>query len=467
MRTWAWLLGLAVLAQGAASAQPIPAHAFTSDMAARIDRLGDAEVRNGRTPGIAIGVVVDGRVVYARGFGYANVARHIPATPDTQFYIGEVSEEFTAGAVLMLVQDGKIKLDDRVTKYLPELSNAGNITVAELLSQTSGLPDIGTIAGISSDPTKQVKINDLLAAVAKMQLAATPGTTYSSNRLNYILAGLIVERVSAVTLSDFLGQRIFIPLVMNQTLFAGDTGIDPSHAIGYSYNRASQKFLPATPWDPSRLLGSAGVVSTIYDLAKWDIEMPILLRVDAVRDMFTAAGGDALTKYGMGWVVDRRGGKTFVWSDGQISGYRAMNALLPDEHVAVIVLTNSDAFHGPSTSPELTAARILDIVAPPSTVKLDNSIVERAREWLVRLANKHIDRTELSPAFSAFLTDDLIARENFAQYGNVETIVPVSSTTESNGDTLYEFVVQYPHDAFHYKFAVTSDGKVDEILLSP
>ncbi len=435
-------------------------------MASRIDRIGDAEVREGRTPGIAIGVVVDGRVVYARGFGYANVGRHVPAGPDTQFYIGDVSEQFTAGAALTLVQDGKLKLDDKVTKYVPELPNAGNVTVGELLSQTSGLPDLAGAPGVPSDFSKQLKINDLLAAVAKMQLAATPGTAYASNPLNYVLAGLIIERVSGVTLSDFLGQHIFIPLVMNRTLFAGDTGLDPSHAVGYSYGRGVRGFVPAQPWDPSRLLGAAGVVSTIYDLAKWDIEMPILLRVDAVRDMFTASGGDALTKYGMGWVVDRRGGKNFVWSDGQIAGYRSMNALLPDDHIAVIVLTNADNFHGPSASPEQTAARILDIVAPPTTVHLDNAIVARARDWLARLASKRIDRTELSPAFSAFLTDDLVAREDFAKYGNVQTIVPISSTTETNGDTLYEFVVQYPHDQFHYKFAVTSDGKIDEILLS-
>jgi hypothetical protein len=145
-----------------------------------------------------------------------------------------------------------------------------------------------------------------------------------------------------------------------------------------------------------------------------------------------------------------------------------MNAVLPDDHIAIVVLTNADSLHeGTVTSPVLVAAHILDVVAPPVTVRLDNAVVTRAREWLDRIADKRIDRTELTSAFSQYLTDDLVASSNFAKFGKLQTIVPVSSTTEPNGDTLYEFVVQYPHDQFHYKFAVSQDGKVDELLLGP
>lgn len=464
-----WLLGLAaaLLLAAPVAAQPVAGHWFTPDMASRIDRLGDAEVTGERTPGIAIGVVEDGRLVYSRGFGYSNVARHIPVDASTQFSIGAVTAQFTTAAVLLLVQDGKLKLDDRITKYVPELTIAGNVTVAELLQQTSGLPDYTKAPGIDPDQTRQVKINDLLAAVNKMQLSTTPGTTYASNDFNFIVAGLIVERVSGVTLSDFLQQRIFLPLVMNGTLYAGDTGISPTHAVGYT-RTAAGKFAPTRTPDPSWLLGARGVVSNVYDLAKWDIEMPILLRVDAVRDMYTPGGVAGPTQYGLGWVIDRRGGKRFMWYNGEIPGYRAINAVLPDDHIAVIVLTNTDSHGGGAvTAPAQVAARILDILAPPVSVHLDNAIVARAKEWLERIADKRIDRTELTPAFSAYLTDDLVARSDFAAFGKLQTIVPISSTTETNGDTLYEFVVQYPHDQFHYKFAVSQDGKVDELLLEP
>ncbi|HTA40158.1 MAG TPA: serine hydrolase domain-containing protein, partial [Candidatus Acidoferrales bacterium] len=361
-----WLLGLAAAFALAApaGAQPVPGHVFTGDMSSRIDRIAQAEVSGGRTPGIAIGVVEDGRLVYARGFGYANVARHTRVDPSTQFSLGAVSAQFTTAAVLLLVQDAKLKLDDRVTKYVPELSIAANVTVAELLQQTSGLPDYTKAPGIDPDQTHQAKINDLIAAANKMQLVTTPGTTYAPNDFNFIVAGLIVERVSSVTLSDFLQQRIFLPLVMNQTLYAGDTGLAASHAVGYT-RTAAGKFSPARTTDPSWLLGARGVVSNVYDLAKWDIEMPILLRVDAVRTMYTPGGIAGPAQYGMGWVIDRRSGKRFMWYNGEIPGYRALNAVLPDDHIAIVVLTNTDSHGGAVSVPVQVAARVLDVVAPP------------------------------------------------------------------------------------------------------
>jgi D-alanyl-D-alanine carboxypeptidase len=463
-----WLYGiiaaLALVTQ--AGAQPVPPHVFTTDMASRIDRLAQSEVLDGRTPGIAVGVVEDGRLVYARGFGYANVARRVRVDPGTQFYVGAVSAQFTTGAILLLVQDGKIKLDDRVTKYVPELSIAANVTIAELLQQTSGLPEYTRAGGIPSDQTHQLKINDLIAGANKLQLASTPGTTFALNDFNFVVAGLIVERVSGVTLSDFLQQRIFLPLVMNQTFYASDTGISASRALAYTRG-PNGKFVPTHAPDPSWLLGARGIVSNVYDLAKWDIEMPILLHVDAVRDMYTPGGVSGPAQYGMSWVIDRRGGKRFMWYTGEIPGYRSLNAVLPDDHISVIVLTNADSLHGAVTAPVQVAVRVLDVVAPPVKMNLDNAIVTRAREWLEAIADKRFDRTELTPAFSAYLTDDLVANSNFAAYGKLETIVPISSTTEANGDTLYEFIVQYPHDQFHYKFAVSRDGKVDGLLLGP
>jgi D-alanyl-D-alanine carboxypeptidase len=436
-------------------------------MSAWIDRLGKFEIQSGRTPGIAIGVAEEGRIVYARGFGSANLARNVPFDPDTESYVGGVSMQFIAAAVLMLEQDGKLKLDDKIVKYLPDFTVAGDATIAQLLTQTSGLPDYTRARGVNLDPTRETKIADLLAAVNKLNPAAAPGTAYASNDLNYIVAATIVERVSGVPISDFLQQRIFLPLVMDHTFLAGDSGIADSHAIGYTYSPGG-KFVPVRPWDRTWLYGGRSVVSTIYDLAKWDIEMPILLRVDAVRTMFTPSNLPGQTQYGMGWVIDRRGGKLFAWYDGEIAGYRAMNALLPDDHVAVIVITNADSFKGGHIAdPRAIAARILDQIDPPARAQLDNAVVSRAKEWLARLAERQIDRTQLTADFSAYLTDSLIAREDFAALGKLQSIVPIASLTDAAGGTTYEFLVRYPHDRqYHYKFGLTKDNKIDLIELA-
>jgi D-alanyl-D-alanine carboxypeptidase len=432
-------------------------------LSGRVDQLAKDQVHAGRTPGIAIGIVDGGKLVYAQGFGFATIDKHVPITPDTEFYVGGLTEEFTAAAVLLISQDGKLKLDDPVSKYIPEFKLAANVTVAQLLTQTSGLPNYATAPDFNLDRTKTIKPADLFAYVDKMKPAAPPGSVYASNPLNYLLAGLIVERASGVPLSDYLEQHIFIPLVMDHTFLAGDSGISPTHASGYT--RSGRGFTLAQTWDPAWLGGEAGLVSTINDLAKWDIEMPVLLRVDAVRTMFTPGGSAGATHYGMGWVLDRRGGKDFVWSNGEIPGYRAMNAMLPSEHVGVIVLTNTDSLHGSATIPEAVGARILDMLVPPTSAHLDNAVVTRAKEWLERLASGKLDRSELTPAFSTYLTDDLVARENFASLGRLQAIVPLSSAAEPGGDTLYEFLVSYPRAQYHYEFEVAADGKIDGITL--
>jgi D-alanyl-D-alanine carboxypeptidase len=432
------------------------------NVAAQIDRIAQDQVHAGRTPGVAIGVVEDGRLVYARGFGFASLSPHVPMTPDTEFYAGGLAMQFTAAALLLLAQDGKVKLDDPVSKYVPEFKLGANVTIAQLLTQTSGLPTYEGTPGAAPDPTKTIKLAQILAAVDEMKPVAAPGSEYANNPLNYWLAGLVVERASGVTLSDYLEQNIFIPLIMDHSFLAGDSGISAMRAAGYT--RSGQTFTAAPSWDPAWLGGDEGLVSTIDDLAKWDIEMPILLRVGAVRTIFTPAGNVGPTKYGMGWVIDRRGGKEFVWANGQISGYRAMNALLPEQHVGVIVFSNADSLNGGVTIPEAIGARVLDVLAPPAT-RLDNAVVGRAREWLTRLAAHRVDRAQLTASFSAYLTDDVVARANFAGLGRLESIVPLSSTTESNGDTLYEFLVRYPRAQYHYDFEVAPDGKIDGITL--
>lgn len=142
-----------------------------------------------------------------------------------------------------------------------------------------------------------------------------------------------------------------------------------------------------------------------------------------------------------------------------------MNALFPVQHVGVIVFSDADSLHLPTTIPEGVGGRILDLIVPPATTHLSNATIERAREWLMLLASGHVRRDELTPSFSAYLTDDLVAHQNLAGLGPVQSIVPVSSTVESDGDTLYEFLVRYRYAQYHYDFEVTAQGKIDGLRL--
>lgn len=460
-----FVLSLVLLSSASAGAQSAPP-TFTPTMARKIDAAARAEVLAGRTAGLAVAVVENGEVVYARGFGYASLAPRRTVGSNTQFYIAHVTEQFTAAAILLLVQDGKIKLGDKVTTFVPELTVAGNATVAQLLTQTSGLPLYSHLSQLG-DPTRGVKFADIVAAANAAKPDSNPGTKIEYDSLNYIVAGVIVERVSGLPLSDFLQSRIFQPLYMNSTFYAGDTGISSDHAIGYT--GTPRHLMPAKPWDYSRMLGASGLISTVSDLAKWDIAMPVLLRVDAVRDMFTPTTLSGAQAFGMGWVIDQRDGKRYIWKNGQVAGFHAMNALLPDDHIAVIVLANTDSAHSAAMiSPEGLTARITDILLPPRGTEVDTTVVSRAKEWLGRLAARNIDRTQLTPAFSTYLTDQLVARSDVRALGKVTAVVPTASMSERSGNTLYEFLVRFSRGGeYRYRVGLTPQGKIYELSLAP
>ncbi len=438
---------------------------FSPANARAIDAAARAEIRSGSTPGLAIGVVEDGLLVYARGFGYANVQAKHAVTPSTQFYAGSLSKQFTAACVLMLAQQKKLSLDDKVTKYVPELSVAKDVTLRQLLLQTSGLPRARSAKGVSRDLTRPVKISELVKAANELPLQSAPGTAFDDNNLNYLIAGLIVQRVSGLPLSIFYSTQIFQPLIMTASFLAGDQGISAQHAVGYS--RESGKFVRVRPWDASWLFGSSDLVTSVQDLAKWDIGLPLLLNVDSVRDMWTPSGLTGTVPYGMGWVVDQRGGQRYVWQNGQLAGYHAMNAMLPDEHLAVIVLANADSLNGESTvQPERMANRILDIIAPLPPAHFADLITTRATEWLGRLARVDVDRTQLTTSFSQYLSDQVVHRADVAALGPVLSMVPVESYQRS-GDTVYVFDVKFRQGAYRFNFALTPDGKVDGLFLQP
>lgn len=463
-------LACAPLAALAQQPQPTPPQAppsappFSAAMSRAIDGAARAEVHSGSTPGLAVGVVEDGLLVYARGFGYANIHPKRLVTPSTQFYAGSLTKQFTAACVLLLVQQKKLSLDDKVTKYVPELSIAKDVTVRELLLQTSGFPNVRKAESVTRDLTAPIKTDELIKAANQLGLETAPGAQFNDSNFNYLIAGLIVQRVSGVPLSVFYSTQIFQPLIMTSSLVAGDQGISPQHAMGYT--RSAGKFARVQPWDPSWLLGSSDLVTTVQDLAKWDIGLPLLLNVDSVREMWTPLSLPGQIPYGMGCVVDQRGGQRFVWQNGQLAGYHAMNAMLPDQHLAVIVLANADSLHDTTVQPERLANRILDIIAPLPPAHFENVIMTRAGEWLGRLARVDIDRTQLTPSFSQYLTDQVVHRADFKSFGPALSLVPVESDRRGD-DTVYVFDVKFRRGAYRFDFTLTPDGKIDGLFLQP
>ena len=298
----------------------------------------------GDVPGASLLVVKDGKPVIERGYGYANLEEHTKAGADTDYRLASVTKQFTAASILLLKQDGKLKLTDPIRKYLPELpASDDKITIENLLAHASGLVDYEDL--IPSTRTAQIDDNDVLRMIASQdRLYFQPGSAHRYSNGGYVLLGLIVQRVSRMDLADFMKQRIFQPLGMDHTLmYEHHRGPTPSkRAYGYSlvdgkWTRTDQSVTSATR-------GDGGIYSNVRDFAKWDAALYTdkLLDADSRKLAFTPKDpiDDPDVLYGFGWRLS--GGTT--WHSGESQGFRNVIIRWPDQHVTVVILSNRNQF---------------------------------------------------------------------------------------------------------------------------
>lgn len=298
----------------------------------------------GDLPGASLLVIKDGTPVIRRGFGYANLEEHIKAGPETNYRLASVTKQFTAACILLLKQDGKLKLTDPVRKWLPELpASDDGITVENLLAHTGGLIDYEDL--IPPDRTTQIDDADVLRMIASQhRLYFEPGSAHRYSNGGYVLLGLIVERISGMDLADFMKRRIFQPLGMDHTLMYehGRGPQVPDRAYGYS--EADGKWTRTDQSVTSATRGDGGIYSNIDDLAKWDAALYTdkLLDADSRKLAFTPKDptDDPDVLYGFGW---RLSGDT-MWHSGESMGFRNVIIRWPQRHLAVIILSNRNEF---------------------------------------------------------------------------------------------------------------------------
>lgn len=319
-------------------------HAQSAKPTRRAEIDGLMSRYTGEVAGASLLVVRDGEAVVRRGYGYANLEKHVEAGPETNYRLASVTKQFTAACILLLKQDGKLRLQDRVRKWLPELpADDDKITLYHLLTHTSGLIDYEDL--IPPNRTTQLDDADVLSMVAAQhRLYFEPGSAHRYSNGGFVLLGLIVERASGMDLADFMKKRIFQPLGMEHTLmYEHGRGPDVAdRAYGYSdtngkWSRTDQDITSATR-------GDGGIYSSIDDLAKWDAALYTdrLLNADSRRMAFTAhePTDDPDVSYGFGW---RIAGST-VWHSGESIGFRNVIVRWPKQHLTVIILSNRNEF---------------------------------------------------------------------------------------------------------------------------
>lgn len=324
--------------------------------------------------GVELAIYKHGALAYQRGYGlrdrglpdsfegsnFWNIQQtdklfNLPRgqfAPDanTVFDLASVSKEFTAGAILLLQQDGKLSVNDPLSKYFPSFPNGNAIPLLYLLQHRSGLVDylnFGSPPDFSASyatfmASGQTNYQPVVDQLGTLPLQFPPGSAYSYSNSNYLLLGLIVAKVSGETLGAFLQQRIFAPLGMTQT--HQGYPLPPVTDLALGYHEDGTTIFRS--WQPNLafLAGCGGLTSTVGDIQKWDaaVQQPGIFTQASLTQMFTPSPIAApYGAYADGWIVSQLNGHPYIWHDGFVGGFQTMNAMFPSDGIDIIILTNT------------------------------------------------------------------------------------------------------------------------------
>jgi CubicO group peptidase (beta-lactamase class C family) len=408
---------VAIIALTTAPAVAPAQQTVATDLPSRIDAVFARFTR--ATPGCGVGLSKDGRALYTHGYGSANLEYGVPNTDSTVFESGSVAKQFTASAMVLLAQDGKLSLDDDIRKYLPEVPSFGaqKITIRNLLTHTSGLRDQWGLLGIEGrGPGTQIHtpMTTLDLVVHQKMLNFPPGSEYLYSNTGYALAALIIQRVSGKTLNEFTQERLFRPLGMSHTQWRDDfTKIVPNRATAYSGTEQTgfRQDMPFT-----NMIGNGGVLSTMGDLLRWNenLDHPTVggpSYVNALQTQMRLTSGRTIS-YALGLIVGNYQGVREVSHSGSTAGYSTYLTRFPDQHVSIAVWCNSA-----SSNPTQLAHQVADLVLPHQTQAAGAAVAERVEvpaaelaRWAATYRDPRTDQTVALTASNGALSSGATGR---------------------------------------------------------
>lgn len=355
------------LAPAPTVAQTKPA-AEDARQAARVDAYVEERMKALNIPGLSLVVLRDGQIVLAKGYGKTNLELDTPASEKTAYALYSITKTFTAVATMMLVEEGRVSLADPVSKHLPDLPAAWrDVTLRHILTHTSGLPNWRDNASKLRDMESDYARAEVLNLVKGLPLAFTPGERWEYVETGFFLLGMLIEKVSGKTYEQFLRERIFQPLGMSDTRLDSRDEIIPNRADGYTWRDGGYR--KAVWYSPTLTYSTAGLVSTVLDLAKWDAALYAdrILKRPTREEMWTPVklNDGTAYPYGLGWELRQVNGHREVHHGGTLSGFRAELTRFVDDQLTVIVLTNCGSAK-PAEIARGVAAHYLPALKPES-----------------------------------------------------------------------------------------------------
>jgi D-alanyl-D-alanine carboxypeptidase len=440
-----WLAALSLLAQ-----QP------------QWDREIEAALKETGAPSASVAIVQGGSLVYARASGLANIAEGRRAETTTRYAVGSISKQFTAAAILLAQEAGRLSLDDKVAKYFPDLTRASDITIRELLSHTSGYEDYAPQDYLIPEWTNPTTPKEILDRWAKKPLNFDPGTKWQYSNTNYVLAGEIFEKATGHKLVPFLREHIFDPLGMTSP---GDC---ENHAPGDASSYTRFALGPPRPveGEASGWYFAAGeLCMTASDLSKWDIaflQKKILSAKsyeEFTREVKLKDG--KRTHYALGLSVDEQNGMPVISHSGEVSGFLAMNTVFPTKGAAVVVLSNEDGVNliGP-----LSQSLSAPLIHPPDASDL--AVDKQVRSILESLVQGRIDRSLLTSDASSYFSEEALAdyRTSLSQLGEMIDVT-LRSKQSRGGMTHYSYRAAFEKKSVLLNIYLTTEGKFEQFLV--
>jgi CubicO group peptidase (beta-lactamase class C family) len=454
-----------VLASVAARGQTIN----TLDPAVRsqVDRIARQVLEQSGVPSASVAVVKGGKLVYTHAYGAVRMAGEatpaLPATPEMRYSIGSISKQFTAAAILLLEEEGRLSLDDAVGKYVPGLTRGNQVTIRQILSHTSGYQDYWPEDYVMTPMLKPVTAQQILDIWGKKPLDFEPGTQWQYSNTNYVIAGRIVEVVTGQPLMEFLTAHIFRPLGMQSVWNSDQNRLTQTDAAGY-YRHALGPLRPAPKEGRGWMFAAGELAMTAHDLALWDESLiaQSILKPASYKQMFTEVklkDGKG-THYGLGVEVMDHNGHRSIEHSGEVSGFVSDNVVLVDSGAAVAVLTNQDAVGAASEIAHLAAPMVAGY--PLTAPEAQALAIYRG------LQKGHIDRSLLAPNLNDYFTPQAVAdfKSSLAPLGEPLTFRQTSEELRG-GMTFRSFEIVYPGKRLRLTTYTYPDGKLEQYLIAP
>jgi len=421
-------------------------------------KLSSALAASG-VPSVSIAVVQNGAIAYAKAFGKADIAENRSADTSTRYAIGSVSKQFTAAALLLLKERGKISLDDKVAKYFPDLARAREVSIRELLSHTSGYEDYAPQDYIIPAWTLPITPQKILDQWAKKPLNFDPGTRWQYSNTNYVIAGQIFEKVARQPLLAFLREKIFQPLGMSTP---GDISEhQPADASAYTrYALAAPR--PVAREGPGWFFAAGELAMTPSDLARWDLAF-LQKKILSARSYqeFTREvklKDHKATHYALGLNLGDLNATPMISHGGEVSGFLTENSIFPAKGVAVVVCSNQDGVN--LVAP--LARQIAEIVLGSASEKE----LAQVREILEGLREGRVDRAMFTPNANSYFNESVL-KDYAASLGALGKLQDLTKSNEQlrGGMTHRSYSAQYEKKTVRLNIYVMPDGNYEQFLV--